>query len=56
MHYLPAVAHAWLYFRIAGNFEKYLVGKDGVPLSRTGASADPAADEAAIDALLAGNY
>lgn len=42
--------------KIPWNFEKYLVGKDGVPVSRTGASADPAADEAQIDALLAGGH
>lgn len=54
--YLKSVSAVPSNGKIPWNFEKYLVGKDGVPLSRTGASADPAADEAAIDALLAGNY
>lgn len=36
------------------NFEKYLVGKDGVPVQKSGASSSPEFMEIAIAKLLAG--
>lgn len=40
--------------KVPWNFEKYLVGKDGVPVQKTGASDDPDKFEAAITKMLAG--
>ena len=40
--------------KVAWNFEKFLVGKDGVPVARIGASKDPTELTGKIDALLAG--
>eukprot|EP00038_Savillea_parva_P007281 m.169017 g.169017 ORF g.169017 m.169017 type:complete len:133 (+) comp13037_c0_seq1:231-629(+) len=59
----PANVPVWTYLKsvsavqgngkIPWNFEKYLCGKDGVPIERTGASDSPDGLEAKIQALLA---
>lgn len=41
--------------KIPWNFEKYLCGKDGVPILRGDASVDPSSYEDQIDKLLAAN-
>jgi len=38
------------------NFEKYLVGKDGVPVKKSGAATSPEFMEDAITKMLAGTY
>lgn len=40
--------------KVPWNFEKYLVGKDGVPVKKSGASDSPVDMEAAITKMLAG--
>ena len=59
----PANSGVWTYLKsvktipgngkIPWNFEKYLCGKDGVPIERTAAEADPTALEDKITELLA---
>lgn len=56
---MPAVG--WLLTRrgrpalqVPWNFEKYLVGKDGVPVKKSGASASPAELKSDIQKMLDG--
>eukprot|EP00037_Helgoeca_nana_P032053 m.411956 g.411956 ORF g.411956 m.411956 type:complete len:132 (+) comp28765_c0_seq1:211-606(+) len=59
----PSNSGIWTYLKsvpavegkIPWNFEKYLCGKDGVPIQRTGAAASPDGLEAKITELLAAN-